>query len=76
MFKLNKVMAIILVSLILMTSCGRRVYLNESRKISVSKKQHRSPRNDRGAGSDFWYALLITVPNAILFGKLMAADEN
>lgn len=70
---MNKLIVILLLATMVFSSCGRRVYLNESKKISVSKKHKRSPRN--GAGSDFWITLLIVVPNVVFFGSTIASQS-
>jgi len=65
---------ILLVIMILSSACGRRVYLNESNKITVSKKKKMSPR--KGASSDIWITLLIAVPNLIYFGNTISAQTG
>ena len=67
---MKKLFAVMLIVLIVLSSCGRRVYLNESNKITVSKKKTMSPRPR--AGSDIWIALLIAVPNLIYFGNAIS----
>ncbi len=70
---MKKLLAVVFIALIMLSSCGRRVYLNESNKITVSKKKTMSPRPR--ASSDVWIALLIAVPNLIFFGNTIA-DQN
>ncbi|MDN5214409.1 hypothetical protein QQ020_20180 [Fulvivirgaceae bacterium BMA12] len=70
---MKKLLAVVFIALIMLSSCGRRVYLNESNKITVSKKKTMSPRPR--ASSDVWIALLIAVPNLIFFGSTIS-DQN
>ena len=67
---MKKLLAVVFIMLIMLSSCGRRVYLNESNKITISQKKTTSPRSR--ASSDIWIAILIAVPNLIYFGNTIS----
>lgn len=67
---MKKLFAVVFIAVIMLSSCGRRVYLNESNKIAVSKKKTMSPKPR--ASSDIWIAILIAVPNLIFFGNTIS----
>lgn len=70
---MKKFLAVTLLAMILFSSCGRRVYLNESNKITVSQKRSMSPKPKN---SNLWLAILITVPNLIFFGSTISNQTS
>ncbi|MDN5200520.1 hypothetical protein QQ008_04085 [Fulvivirgaceae bacterium BMA10] len=71
---MKKFIAVLLIGTFVFTSCGRRVYLNEANKITISKKKTRSHRPR--AKSDLAIALLIAIPNIIFFGSTIQNQRN
>ena len=65
---MKKSFSILLLAVILLSSCDRRVYLNDSSKIVITKKQHTSAVKPK-RNSNMLLAVLIAIPNIVFFGN-------